>query len=133
MKKRPSPKSIGSSNREKPLQFADRFHESGDFFPSVVKVETGARRRGDSEPFHQWLRAVMPAAQSDSFLIGEGHDVVRMKIVEVEADDSGPLSFRAKDANSRECPELARSFSGKCMPRLESSLPRHRLQISDSG
>src|SRR5829696_724285 len=68
---------------------ADARDEAIDVFARVVEVEARAVRGGDAELSHQRLAAMVPGANADTVEVEELRHVVRMGVVEVEADDAG--------------------------------------------
>src|SRR5437016_3772388 len=66
---------------EKFLNFLKHFDEPINFRRRIVKIKTGARRRFNAEFFHERLIAMMPAAQCNSMLIGNGYNIMRMNSV----------------------------------------------------
>ncbi len=71
------------------LDFPDDFHEAVHFSFGIVKVKTGASGGFNTELVHERLSAVMSAAQRDACLVGEGHDVVGVNVLEQKADEAG--------------------------------------------
>src|ERR1700677_2931837 len=73
------------------LDFADDFHETVHLGAGVVKVKAGTGGGFHAELVHERLGAMMSTAECDARLVGEGHDVVRMHVLEQETDEAGAL------------------------------------------
>jgi hypothetical protein len=65
---------------EKLLDLFYNFHEPVHFSLGVVEIETRAGGGFDTEPVHEWLRAVMAAAQGHARLVCQRHHVVRVNV-----------------------------------------------------
>ena len=96
-----------------------------DLLGDRVEVEARARRRGDAEPRHQRLRAVVAGADGDAFPVEDLRDVVRVDPGDVERDDPGAaLHRRAEDPDEVELGELAIAYSvSSCSCRSIASRP----------
>ena len=71
-----------------------------DFFSRIVKVKACASGPGYAEPSHQRLVAMVTAAQSQSVLICESCEVVRMRRVHHETNQSATLFRRPENVHS---------------------------------
>src|SRR5688572_13742128 len=87
---------------KKPLNFGNHSHEPIDFVGRIVKVKARARRGLDSKFSHERLVAMVPAAQGDSPLIGESHDIVRVHAFHDKAHQSGAADMRTEEPNPLE-------------------------------
>src|ERR1700724_745289 len=67
-----------------------------DFLARVVKIETRPRRTGHAETAHQWLVAMMTTAHGEAIAVGERREIVRMRRIHDEADNSGVFFGGAK-------------------------------------
>src|SRR4051794_29292201 len=66
---------------EEAHRVAQDLNHAIDLFERVVEIETRARCPRQTELLHQRLIAMMPAAQGESLLVGEGRQVVRMDVI----------------------------------------------------
>src|SRR2546430_12890641 len=90
---------VSSCSSKKLLDSAEDLDEGIDFGGGIVEIKTGASGRRHTEAFHQWLVAMMTAAQGDSALIGDGHHVMRVDAIEEETHHTGPADARPKEPN----------------------------------
>ena len=77
------------------------FNHSIDFLYRVVEIETRARCARHSEPTHQRLVAMMPAAHGQPILIRKRSQIVRMRSVHDKSNKRAALFLWTKDARSR--------------------------------
>ncbi len=71
--------------------FGDDFDQEIDFGGRVVEVEAGAGAGGDSEAVVEGPGAVVAGADGDALLVEQLGDVVRVWLVEREADEAGAV------------------------------------------
>ncbi len=82
--------------------------------------------------FHQRLRAMMPGADGDIFLIQYGADIVRMHPLDLEREDAGAV-LRAKQADAVDGRQrLARLAHQRDLMGVDHGDP-DRLHIIDRG
>jgi hypothetical protein len=58
---------------------------------SLYNAKTGPRGGGHAQVVHQRLRAMVPGADRDTFLVQYGAEIVRMHPIERETDDAGRI------------------------------------------
>src|SRR5207245_9605096 len=80
-----------STSGEDLLPLLDSGEERIDVVEIVVDVEGGPRGRGEIEPLHEGLGAVMPGTDADPLDIEDRGDLGRMGAAERERDDAGSL------------------------------------------
>src|SRR5207245_3351954 len=80
-----------STSGEDLLDLLDAADERVDVVEIVVDVEGRPRGRGEIEPLHEGLGAVMAGPDADPLDIEDRGDVVRMGAVDRERDDAGSL------------------------------------------
>src|SRR5215475_14465506 len=78
------------------------FHHSIDLLHRVVEIEARTRCARDSEPAHQRLVAMMPAAHREPILIRKRGQIVRMRSVHDKPNKRTSVFLRTKDARSRQ-------------------------------
>src|SRR5260221_1949185 len=89
------------SDTERLLDLGQPGNEAVDVLRQRVEVEARAGRRGDAEPRHQRLGAVVAGPDGNVLPVQDLRDVVRMDVLELEADDAGaPVGRRAEDADA---------------------------------
>src|SRR4029077_12074756 len=81
----------------------DALNQSIHFFSGVVESERSARRGRDAEALHYRLGAVMPGSDSNSLLVEDGPDVVRVDTVQQEREHTRLFSCGADQTNTRDC------------------------------
>src|SRR3954468_8329256 len=80
---------IWSSDTKGVLYLLEPLDQTLDVFGDRVQVEARARRRRNTEARHQRLRAVVARANGDVLPVEDLRDVVRVHVLELEADDAG--------------------------------------------
>src|SRR5947199_3375042 len=80
-----------STSGEDLLDLLDARDERVGVVHVVVDVEGGACGRGEVEPLHERLGAVVARTDADPFDIEDRGDVVRVSAVDREGHDAGPL------------------------------------------
>src|SRR3990172_6167403 len=70
----------------------DRLHQHVHLSQGVVQVEAGAGGPGNAQGAHQRLCAVVAGADCHTVAVQDGTHVMRMQVVHVEGDHTGPLA-----------------------------------------
>src|SRR5258706_11362287 len=78
------------------------FNHSIDLLHRVVEVEARASCAGHTEPAHQWLVAMMPAAHRQPVLIRERGQIMRMRSVHYKSNERAALFSRPQNARARQ-------------------------------
>src|SRR5262245_41927544 len=108
--------------------------EAVDVVGRVVEVEAGAVRRGDAELAHERLAAVVAGADRDAVEVEELGDIVRVRALDVEADDAGALlSRRAVERDARDLAEPIERVPGEEVLVGLDGLEPDGLEILDRG
>src|ERR1700720_679825 len=80
---------------EKSDGFLKNVDHAINFFAGAVEIKTGAGRPGHAKPSHQRLIAMMTTAHGETVTIGKGGEIVRMRRLHHETDDSAAVSLRS--------------------------------------
>src|SRR5439155_15305399 len=105
-----------------------------DVLRCVVEVEARTVRRGNAEPAHQRLAAMVTRADGDRVEIENLRDVVWMHAFDVEADDAGtPVGRRTVERHAGNLAELLERVGVERMLVLLDRLETDRLEIVDRG
>src|ERR1041385_6847430 len=78
----------------------DRAREHVDLFSRVVEGKRRARGSRHVESLHDWLRAVMPGAHGDAFLVEDRADVVWMNVIDHKRKHARFVLCSADDAHA---------------------------------
>src|SRR5207245_7354900 len=81
------------------LNLMHHFRKPFDFRFRIVEIEARTRSRFYAELPHQRLRAVMSAAHRHAPLVGQGHDIVGVYVIQHEAHDARAARLRSEQAN----------------------------------
>jgi hypothetical protein len=76
---------------------------------------------------------VVAAAEGDAVLVGEGDDVVRVRVFQREADQAAAFAFGSEDADAREFAEGGVGFFGEAVVMGGDFLAAERIQIIHRG
>src|SRR6266516_1987296 len=79
----------GTRSREGLPDLEQAVDQAVDVLGKRVEVEARAGRGGDAETRHQRLGAVVAGTNGDAFPVEDLRDVVRVDVLELEADDAG--------------------------------------------
>src|SRR3954468_2793682 len=115
------------SDTERVLHLVKTRDEPVDVLGQRIEVEARARRRGDPEARHQRLRAVVARANGDILPVEDLCDVVRMHVLQLEADDAGTaIGGRAEHTDALDFGESIHRLHDElvlvCLDRLEAHL-----------
>ena len=99
----------------------------------VVEVKTRPRRTREAELPHQRLVAVVAAAQRHAVFIGKRHHVVRVHILEREADEAAAGPAGSEETDARQCgePLVGRGREFRVVPR--DRLTPHAVKVVAGG
>src|SRR5204862_3080053 len=110
---------------------ADRSYETLDVINVIIDVEGCAGRRGDAEPPHQRLGAMMARADADAVPVENRGQVVRMDVAVGEGHDAGPVVPRTVDGDPLDLREPLDRDSGELLFVLGNVFQTQLLEIGN--
>ena len=99
---------LAALGAEAVADFGEDLDQQVYFGGCVVEIEAGPGAGGDSEPIVQGPRAMMAGTDGNALEVEQLSDVVRMGLIESEADEAGPVC--GSGAENVEAVDLAESI-----------------------
>src|SRR6266516_1029509 len=120
-------------NAEQLPSFAHSSHESVNVVDVIIDVEGRPRGRRHAQPAHQRLRAMMASANTDTVLVQDGCQVVRVNVAVCEWNDAGAVTARSVDRDTFDLGEPLDRQAGELLLVLGHLVHSQLLEIGDSG
>src|SRR3989441_2864341 len=107
--------------------------EGVDVVHVIIDVERGTRGRGDAEPAHQRLGAVVAGPNTDAVAVQDRRQVVRMNVPVRERHDAGTVVARSIDRDALDLRQALDRQAGQLLLVRRDLVQSQLLEIGDGG
>src|SRR2546425_8928097 len=107
--------------------------EGVDIVHVIIDVERGTRGRGDAEPAHQRLGAVVAGPNTDAVAVQDRRQVVRMNVAVRERHDAGTVVARSIDRDALDLRQALDRQAGQLLLVRGDVVHSQLLEIGDGG